>query len=122
MLRLSAFLAITWAIILRLAWGLFPGSWFVVLGIAVYTTVPLFIFLRRRGWSFYPTALFRLFVTRAILYTILMLPLVSAGGLLGMIGGLPFGKSLLVGRILAGAVLAIVATILALGYLGSIVD
>lgn len=119
MLRLTAFLALTWAIILRLAWGLFPGSWAVVLGIAAYTTIPLFVFLRRRGWAFYPTALFRLFVTRAILYTILLLPLVSAGGLLGMLGGLPFGKSIVVGRILAGAVLAIVATVLALGYLGS---
>ncbi len=119
MFRLTAFLALTWAIVLRLVWGLFPGSCAVVLGIAAYTTIPLFIFLRRRGWSFYPTALFRLFVTRAILYTILMLPLVSGAGLLGMIGGMPLGKSIVVGRILAGAVLAIVVAVLALGYFGS---
>src|SRR5262249_12417450 len=103
----------------RLAWGLFPGSWALALGLAFYTTIPLLVFLRRRGWTFYPGALFRLFVTRTILYTILLLPLVSAGGLLGMIGGLPFGRSLVVGRLLAGAVLAIVVAVLALGYLGS---
>ena len=119
MMRLTAFLAITWAIIFRLALGLFPGSWAVVLGLAAYTTIPLLVFLRRLGWPFYPGVLFRLFVTRAVLYTILVLPLVSGAGLLGLLGGLPFGQSLLVGRILAGAVLAIVATILALGYIGS---
>jgi len=119
MSRFNAFLFLTWAIVFRLAWGLFPGSWAVVLGLAVYTTIPLFVFLRRRGWSFYPTALFRLFVTRAVLYTILTLPLVSLGGLIGMVAGFPFGRSLIVGRVLAGGVLAIVAMVLALGYLGS---
>lgn len=119
MLRLTAFLAITWAIVFRLAWGWFPGSWALVLGLAAYTIIPLLVFLRRFGWSFYPGALFRLLVTRTILYTMLLLPLVSGAGLIGLLGGLPFGQSLLVGRILAGAVLAIVATILALGYIGS---
>jgi predicted MPP superfamily phosphohydrolase len=119
MQRLFAFLTVTWAVVLFLAWGLFPGSQSLVLGLAVYTTIPLLVFLRRLGWPFYPGALFRLFVTRAVLYTILLLPLVSSAGLLGLLGGLPFGHSLLVGRILAGSVLAIVATILALGYIGS---
>jgi len=119
MLRLTAFLVITWAIVFRLAWGLFPGSWALVLGLAAYTTIPLLVFLRRLGWPFYPGALFRLFVTRTVLYTILLLPLVSGAGLIGLLGGLPFGQSLLVARILAGAVLAIVATILAVGYIGS---
>ena len=119
MLPLTAFLAITWAIVFRLAAGLFPGSWAVVLGLAAYTTIPLLVFVRRLGWPFYPGALFRLLVTRTVLYTILLLPLVSGAGLLGLLGGLPFGQSLLAGRILAGAVLAVVATVLALGYVGS---
>lgn len=119
MQRLIAFLTVTWAVVLFLAWGLFPGSSLVVLGLAAYTTIPLLVFIRRLGWPFYPGALFRLFVTRAVLYTILLLPLMSGAGLVGLLGGMPFGRSLLVGRILAGAVLAIVGTILALGYIGS---
>jgi predicted MPP superfamily phosphohydrolase len=119
MSRLLAFLVVTWTTIFALAWGLFPGSWVVVLGLAAYTSVPLLVFLRQFGWPFYPGALFRLFVTRAVLYTILMLPLVAGAGLLGLLIGLPFGHSLLDGRILAGTVLAIVAAVLTLGYIGS---
>src|SRR5689334_15534432 len=102
MQRLIAFLAVTWAVVLFLAWGLFPGSWAVALGLAAYTTIPLLVFLRRLGWPFYPGALFRLFVTRTVLYTVLLLPLVAGAGLLGLLGGLAFGQPLLVGRILAG--------------------
>ena len=119
MQRLIAFLLATWTVVFVLAWGLFPGSWAVAFGIAAYTTIPLLVFLRRLGWPFYPGALFRLFVTRTVLYTILVLPLVAGAGLIGLLAGLAFGQSLLVGRILAGAVLAIVASVLALGYFGS---
>jgi hypothetical protein len=48
-----------------------------------------------------------------------MLPLVASGGLLGLLIGLPFGHSLLVGRIFAGVILTIVAAMLLLGYAGS---
>jgi predicted MPP superfamily phosphohydrolase len=119
MLRVIAFFSLAWATLIALAVGLFPGAPLLVVAIAAYATIPLVIFMRRRGWPFYPGALFRLFVTRAILYVILMLPLVSGAGLIGLLVGLPFGKAILVGRLFAAAVLAIVVVILGLGYLGS---
>jgi predicted MPP superfamily phosphohydrolase len=58
-------------------------------------------------------------VVRPFWYTQLILPLVAAGGLIGLVLGTPFGQALLVGRVLAGVVLTLVASILALGYLGA---
>jgi predicted MPP superfamily phosphohydrolase len=79
----------------------------------------LIIFLRRRGWSFYPNAAFRLLVVRPLLYAQLLLPLVAGSGLIGLLIGLPFGHALLVGRTLSGTVLTIMIALLVFGYIGS---
>ena len=118
-IRYLAYLAVCWGALLALAAGLFPGSWAVVLLVAAYTTVPLVLFIRRRGWWFYPRALFRLLVVRVTLYTQLVLPVAAAAGLLGMLAGAPFGHAVAAGRALVGAVLALAALFLLAGYLGS---
>jgi hypothetical protein len=117
--RLVAYLVVAWGTVAVLATGLFPGALALTIAAAVYITLPLVAFLRWRGWPFYPNAAFRLLVVRPFWYVQLVLPLFSAGGILGLVIGLPFGHALLVGRVLASAVLAVVVTILVLGYLGS---
>ena len=118
-LRVVTYFVAAWGTIIALAGGLFPGSRLAASAVAVYMTIPLIVFLRWRGWPFYPGAIFRLFVVRPFWYAQLLLPVVAAAGLAGMIIGLPFGHALLTGQSLAGMVLAGMLTVLALGYLGS---
>ena len=117
--RLAIYILATWGTLELLASGLFPGAQYVTLALALYTTIPIVAFALWRGWPFYPNAAFRLLVVRPFWYTQLLLPLVSAAGLLGLIVGAPFGASLLVGRILAGAMLGVAAVLLVLGYVGT---
>jgi predicted MPP superfamily phosphohydrolase len=117
--RLGVYILVTWGTLELLASGLFPGAEAVTLGLALFTTIPIAAFALWRGWPFYPGAVFRLLVVRPFWYTQLLLPLVSAAGLLGLIVGAPFGKALLVGRILAGTMLAVATVLLVLGYLGT---
>jgi predicted MPP superfamily phosphohydrolase len=115
MLRVLLYFIIAWGTIIVLA----GHSWFAAVLLALYFTAPLIAFLRWRGWPFYPSAAFRLLIVRPFWYAQLLLPLVAAGGLLGLIGGAFFGEALLVGRIAALIVFAIVGMILLAGYAGS---
>jgi predicted MPP superfamily phosphohydrolase len=117
--RLAVYILTTWGTLELLASGLFPGAQFVTLGLALFSTIPIVAFALWRGWPFYPDAAFRLLVVRPFWYTQLLLPLVSAAGLLGLILGAPFGEALLVGRIFAGIMLATATVLLVLGYLGT---
>jgi predicted MPP superfamily phosphohydrolase len=119
LLRVLAYFTAAWGVLVALATGLFPLSGLAALGVALYFTAPLVVFLRWRGWPFYPNAAFRLLVVRPFWYAQLLLPLVAAGGLLGLVGGAPFGHALEVGRVAAAGVLAAVGVILLAGYLGS---
>ena len=118
-LRLGIYILVTWGTLELLASGLFPGAQRVTLALALYTTIPIAAFALWRGWPFYPGAAFRLLVVRPFWYTQLLLPLVSAAGLLGLIVGAPFGAALLVGRVFAGAMLAVAMVLLVLGYIGT---
>ena len=117
--RLALYLVGAWGVLALLAASAFPHGALAVLALAAYTLVPLLIIIRYRGWPFYPKAAFRLLVVRPFWYTQLMLPLVSSAGVIGLIAGVPFGQSLLFGRIGAVAVLVACLTGLALGYVGS---
>jgi predicted MPP superfamily phosphohydrolase len=117
--RAGTYFLAAWGTLAVLTRGLFPGALALTLALAVYTALPIFAFVRWRGWPFYPGAAWRLFVVRPFWYTQLVLPLVASGGLIGLVFGLPFGQSLLAGRVLAGAVLVFALSLLALGYLGS---
>ena len=117
--RLIAYLLAAWGTLVLLTRGLFPGATIATLAVALYTTLPLLAYIRWRGWPFYPGARFRLFVVRPFWYAQLVLPVVSAAGLLGLVAGLPFGHALTAGRAAAGVMLATMLVVLALGYLGS---
>ena len=119
MLYFVLYLAATWSAIATLTWSLFPGAPFVVALFAVCSAAPIFIFVTRRSWPFYPGALFRLFVIRPVLYVQLLLPLVTAAGIVGAAIGLPFGAPLYIARLLAGNVFSICALLLVLGFFGS---
>ena len=117
--RVIAYFVVTWGTVGLLVAGLFSGALPVVLAVAVYVTVPLLVFIRWRGWPFYPGAAFRLLVVRPFWYAQLMLPLVAAGGILGLLIGFPFGAALSAGRALAGFMACLTGAVLVLGYIGS---
>src|SRR5919112_93198 len=117
--RLGIYILTTWGTLALLASGLFRGAQLVTLVIALFSTIPIVAFALWCGWPFYPGAAFRLLVVRPFWYTQLLLPLVSAAGLVGLVLGAPFGASLLVGRILAGTMLAVASVLLVLGYIGT---
>ena len=117
--RVVLYLVAAWGVIALLAASAFGGGAIAALALAAYTTIPLLIIIRYRGWPFYPNAIFRLLVVRPFWYTHLMLPLVSSAGVIGLLAGLPFGQSLLAGQVAAAAVLVTGVLGLALGYVGS---
>ena len=117
--RVGLYLGACWLTIGVLANGLFAHAIPVVVAVALYTTLPLLVFMRWRGWPFYPNAAFRLLVVRPFWYTQLMLPLVGVGATIGVLAGAPFGFPLIGGRIAAAIVIAVVGSLLLAGYLGS---
>jgi hypothetical protein len=117
--RIIGYFFLAWGVVIGLMTGLFPGSLAITVAVALYVTVPLLAYIRWRGWPFYPNAAFRLLVVRPFWYAQLILPLVAAGGILGLLGGFPFGHALIAGRIAAAVIFILVATTLFAGYLGS---
>ncbi|MEO8620829.1 MAG: metallophosphoesterase [bacterium] len=117
--RLVLYLVAAWGTLGMLASGLFPGAVFALAALALYTTLPLLAYVRWRGWPFYPGKAFRLLVVRPFWYAQLMLPVVSAAGLLGLLAGAPFGHAISAGQISAGVTLIALATMLGVGYLGA---
>ena len=117
--RVGLYLGACWLTIGVLANGLFPHAVPVVAALAAYTTLPLLVFIRWRGWPFYPNAAFRLLVVRPFWYTQLMLPLVGIGSTAGVLVGSLLGHPLTGGRVAAAAVLVILGSLLIAGYLGS---
>jgi predicted MPP superfamily phosphohydrolase len=107
-----------WSVIAILASGWRYGALVVVL-LAFYTSVPLFVFLRWGGWPFYPRKAFRLFVLRVFWYTQLALPVIAGAGLAGILIGALFGAPLAGGRMAAAVAAAVLGTVIAIGYLGS---
>jgi uncharacterized protein len=118
-LRAAGYFVAAWGTLTVLASGMFPGATAVVIALGLYCTLPLLVFIRWRGWPFYPGAAFRLLVVRPFLYANVLLPLVAGAGVVGALAGAPFGLSLDVGRWFAGSVLAIVGGVLVVGYIGS---
>lgn len=116
---LGLYLATCWAIVTQLAAGVFPGAPFVLGALAMFTTVPLVFFLVRGGFGRAPGRAYRLWVMRPFWYVQLTLPLVAIAGIVGITIGLPFGSALAGGRILAGGVAALLASVLVAGYIGS---
>lgn len=112
--QLAAWIAV--AVVTRVLWS---GAPILVLALALYTTIPLLLFVRWRGWPFYPSALFRLLVVRVVLYGQLLLPFAAGAAVIGMLIGSIFGRALLAGAVLSGTVLGAAGLVLLAGYFGS---
>lgn len=119
----ALYLAGAWSVIALLAWSVWPTHVLRTTGsvglVAAYTTLPLLSFVLRGGFSSYPTALFRLAVVRPVLYTQLLLPIVAGAGLIGLVGGAPFGYALRGGQLVAGLALVVSIVLMVVGWLGS---
>ena len=113
-----------WGVLALLGWNAIPAvpalGVALVLGVAAYTTLPLFSFLSRGGgWRRYPTAFFRLAVVRPVLYGQILLPFVTAGALLGLVVGAVAGHGFITARIVVIVTLLACATVLLMGWFGS---
>jgi len=117
--RVGVYLGACWLAVGVLAGGYSRAAGIAVAALAVYTTVPLVVFARWRGWPFYPDAVFRLLVVRPFWYTQLLLPLVALGGTIGVLIGALVGHPLPGGQIAALGVLVGVGVVLLAGYVGS---
>jgi predicted MPP superfamily phosphohydrolase len=115
----SAYLLLCWSIIAAITWRAFPGSTALVGAAAIYSAAPLFVFFRRLRWEFYPTALFRIFVVRVLLYTQLLLPFVAGAAVIGALVGWPFGAALVASRVAALLMFIGALTLFLVGYIGS---
>jgi len=116
--KLAAYLVGCWSVIAVLAAGIQFGI-AVVVALAVYTSVPLFVYLRWGGWPFYPGKAFRLLVLRVFWYTQLALPLLTGAGVIGLIIGVVFGAPVMGGRIAAMIIGVAFGILIAIGYLGA---
>jgi uncharacterized protein len=116
--RVALYYAVAWSTIAILI-PRTPVGLISVLVVAAATTIPLVTFFRHGGWRAYPTAAFRVLVVRPVLYTQLLLPLVAGAGIVGLLVGIPWGISIVAGRISAGAVLAAMVLLLGAGYIGA---
>jgi predicted MPP superfamily phosphohydrolase len=96
-----------------------PGGRLWIAALATVTTAPLISFIGRGGWRHYPTAAFRLFVVRPVLYTQLLLPLVSGAGIIGLGVGAIVGTPLAGGRLAAVTVLGAMLALFLIGYVGT---
>lgn len=115
-MRAFLYYVLCWSMIALLV----PGAWSIlVLALALFTTAPLIVFFRRRGWRTYPTAAFRLLVVRPVLYVQATLPLVTLAGVVGLLIGAIVGEPLLGGRIAASVVCGLLVILFGLGYIGS---
>ena len=117
--RFLAYQVASWCALAVVTRELGWGAPIIVALIALYATIPLLLFVKWRGWPFYPGAVFRVVVVRAVLYSQLLLPFAAAAAVLGMLIGIPFGHSLLFGRLASGAVVCVTVLILLAGYFGS---
>lgn len=118
LLKVGLYFLICWSGVAILATG-HPYIEAAVVGLALYTSIPLFVFLRWGGWPFYPRKAFRLFVLRVFWYTQLALPLVAGAGLIGLLIGAIAGAPLAGARIGAAIIGTALAIVIAVGYLGS---
>lgn len=116
---LALYFSVTWGLILTLTSGVVPWAALWVLALAAFTIIPLLLILIRGGFGRAPGKAYRLFVLRPFWYVQLSLPFVALAGAAGVATGSLFGAGLQGGRIVAGAVASLIATVIVAGYLGS---
>lgn len=118
LVKVAAYFIICWTIVTTLVRNSVPAMVAVVV-LAIYTSVPLFVFLRWGGWPFYPRKAFRLFVLRVFWYTQLALPLIAGAAIVGALVGLLLGEPLAGARVGAMVIATVLGLFVAAGYVGS---
>ena len=117
--RVALYLMVTWGLLVALA-ARWPAAAAALVMLALYTTLPVFAFVRRGGaWARYPGAAFRLAVVRPALYAQLLLPVVAAAAAVGVAAGAAFGRPGDGGRTAALGALGAGGAWLAAGWAGS---
>jgi predicted MPP superfamily phosphohydrolase len=111
--------AVPWIVLGGLFSPMLPGGWGAILALALVVLLPLRALLRGFGGNAYPSAATRLWVLRPFWYAQLFLPLLAAGGLLGLIAGFPFGSAIQAGRWSVSAVALVFVMGALLGYAGT---
>lgn len=96
-----------------------PGHWRTMAAAAALLAFGPLIFLGRALTGRYPSAAVRLLVFRPFWYTQLALPLMCATGLVGLLGGAPFGHARRGGEVGVALAAAVVALGIVSGYVGS---
>ena len=114
-----AWMALCWLIIGSVFYSIIPGGWFSIIGLMLLSYIPLLFVARSFGGPVAPSAHLRLWGFRPFWYSQLLLPLMAMGGLVGLIIGLPFHSSGIVGRSLAGGIGLLYLAGIGLAYFGS---
>ena len=124
MLRFLSYLVLAWGTLAVLWWGATPEApslvSLMVLAVGLYVSLPLFAFIAGGfGWRRYPTAGFRLWIVRPVLYAQLVLPLVWVAALAGLLIGAITGHAQAGGQIGSATALVVCGAILLAGWIGS---
>jgi predicted MPP superfamily phosphohydrolase len=117
--RLAVYFIACWSMVGLLAHDVVPFSLLITVALALYTTLPLAVFLGAGGWPAYPSAAVRLWIMRPFWYAQLTLPLVTIAGLVGLAAGSAIGQPVLGGRAFAAVVGAGMLGLFVAGYIGS---
>jgi uncharacterized protein len=107
---------VCWSVIGALLQPVLPGGWLTMLAAALLGLAPIPVLLGSRRRGAYPSALRRLWLSRPFWYLQLSLPLLAAGGLIGVLVGLPFGAAGPAGRWALALAALIVAVLVLVGY------
>ena len=119
LVRLAAYFVVCWSVLVAIVHGVVPYAGWIVACAALYTTLPLFVFLRRVGWSSYPGGAFRVLVVRVLLYAQLALPFVTASACVGGAIGAVAGNALAGARAGIAAMASALGCLYLAGYVGS---
>ncbi|MEO8479901.1 MAG: metallophosphoesterase, partial [Gemmatimonadota bacterium] len=96
-----------------------PGGDGTLVGFLVLALAPLIPLLRALIGRRYPSALMRVLVFRPFWYLLLMMPLVSLTGIVGVLVGWPFGLAGSIGRWAMVGTAALLLALVIVGYVGS---
>lgn len=108
-----------WLVVGALLRPTLPGGWLTVLAAVLLCVAPALVLARGFGGQAYPSAPVRLWVLRPFWYAQLFVPLVAIAGILGALGGLPFGVPGRAGRWAMAGAAGVLAVLAAWGYLGT---
>jgi len=109
----------SWLVVGAVLHPVLPGGWYAVAAGLILYAVPVYLLVSGLTGARYPSALMRLFVFRPFWYLMLFMPLLAAAGTVGVLAGLPFAASRVVGSWSLAVAAALLAVAALLGYVGA---